>query len=35
MIKILIGIVIGIWVGMEYVEEIQNLVQFFVKTISF
>ncbi len=35
MIKILVGIVIGIWVGMEYPEEIQNLMQFFVKTVSF
>ena len=35
MIKILVGIVIGIWLGMEYREEIQNLMQFFVKTISF
>jgi hypothetical protein len=29
MIKILIGIGIGIWIGIQYTEEIRNLAQMF------
>jgi len=32
--KILIGIGIGIWIGMEYTEEIRNLIQMSLETIN-
>jgi len=34
LIKIIIGIGIGIWIGMEYPEEIRNLIQMFLETIN-
>ena len=34
MIKILIGIGIGIWVGIEYTEEIRNLIGMFQQVIG-
>jgi len=34
MIKLLIGIGIGIWIGIEYADEVRNLIQMFLETID-